>query len=80
MTTTRETVLTLLSKEEQARVTASETLLRLLKGDEYLDLAHPELGVQRSIGDAPATAVLPRKAIHLATWKKILAKLPAKRA
>lgn len=80
MTTTRESVLTLLSKEEVERVSASETLLRLTKGDEYLDLAHLELGVRRSIGDAPGTPILPRKAVHLATWKKILAKLPAKRA
>ncbi len=76
---TRESVLALLSDAETAKVATAESLLRIAKGDEFIDLAQLELGVQRSKGDAPTAKILPRKAVTMATWKKILAKIPANR-
>lgn len=72
---TRESVLTLLSDDEIARVTIAEAI-RLLDGDEYLDLEHLAHGVRRATSTTmPMTGVLPRKAVHERTWSKILAEL-----
>ena len=71
---TRELVLELLSNEEVARVCTAEEKAQLAEGDEYLDLAHLELGVRR--GGAVAMArVLPKQAIEASTWAKIVAQL-----
>ena len=47
-------------------------------GDEYLDLEQLDQGVQRSSGTrTPIGRVLPEKAVHENTGKKILKQLPA---
>ena len=79
---TRENLMKLLSDDEIAKVSNAETKKALLEGDEYVDLEQLDGGVRR----APSAGtnmghVLPRKAVHDATWSKILAALhtaPAK--
>lgn len=73
---TRDSVLKLLSDEEVARVSTSETAARLADGDEYLDLEQLDKGVRRAFG-TPMGHVLPRKAVHQNTWSKILTQLAA---
>jgi len=74
----RDIILKLLSDDEIARVSTAETAPRLADGDEYLDLEQIEQGVQRAGGaPTPMGRVLPRKAVHENTWKKILAHLNA---
>jgi hypothetical protein len=73
----RKTVLGFLSDDEVASVSTAETASGLLDGDEYLDLQALDQGVRRARGTAVAMGrVLPRKAVHEATWTKILAQLP----
>jgi hypothetical protein len=75
---TREHILKLLSDDEVASVSTSETVARLADGEEYLDLEHLEQGVRRARRGAsaiPMGRVLPRKAIHDDTWGKILKQL-----
>lgn len=71
---TRERILELLTDEEVARVCTAEDEARLGEGEEYVDLAHLELGVRRG-GATPMARVLPRQAIGAATWAKIVAQL-----
>jgi len=72
-TITRESVLKLLSDAEVASVSTAETADRLLDGEEYLDLQQLGRGVQRAVGaNANMGRVLPRKAIHEATWSRVL--------
>ncbi len=69
---TRSEVLRLLSDDEAGLVATAETK-QLPEGDEYLDLEHLERGVQ--ISEGPTTSsrhVLPRSAVRMATWSKIL--------
>jgi hypothetical protein len=75
---TRNAILGLLSNEEIASVSTAETARRLNAGDEYLDLEHLELGVQRARGDVSSTAnVLPKNAVSDETWQRILSQLVA---
>ena len=77
---TRDSILKMLSNDEVDRVTTSETKLRLANGEEYVDLAELELGVQRSKGARTAMGnVLPRSAVLDETWSRIVAKLAAER-
>jgi hypothetical protein len=73
---TRENVLKLLSDDEVASVSTAETALRLLDGEEYLDLEHLDRGVQRT-SNLPTVVggVLPRRTVHKDTWEKIMALL-----
>jgi hypothetical protein len=73
---TREQLLTLLSDDEVARVSAAEGEMRLADGDEYIDLAAPHNGVRRVHGVMQRTVgkVLPRSAVSAATWAKIAAR------
>jgi hypothetical protein len=74
---TRENVLLLLSDDEVAAVATAETATRLPDGDEYLDMELLGQGVQRAHqAKIPMGRVLPRRAIHEATWDKILSQLP----
>ncbi len=78
---TREKILKLLSDDEVAAVSTAETADHLAAGDEFIDLNKFELGVQRGPrGKTPMGHVLPKKAVHLGTWEKIVAQLPAKTA
>jgi hypothetical protein len=72
-TITRDSVLKQLSDAEIASVSTAETADRLLDGEEYLDLQQLGRGVQRAVGaDANMGRVLPKKAIHEATWSRVL--------
>ena len=76
---TRDAILTILSDDEVASVSTSETALSLAHGAEYLDLEQLERGVQKAAkGELTMGRILPRKAVHERTWKRIqeeLAKL-----
>jgi len=70
---TRDNILKLLSNEEVADVSSSETETRLADGDEFLDLGKLELGVQRApVVETPMGRVLSKEAVSEATWLKIL--------
>ncbi len=72
----REHILKLLSDEEIAEVSTAESAPRLLAGDEYIDLDELDKGVQRADGARVMMGhVLPKKAIHQATWAKVLTEL-----
>ena len=73
---TRASIMKLLSDDEVAKVSTAESAVRLLENDEYLDFERLDLGVQRAIEDVPYMGVvLPKKAIPISTWIKILANL-----
>lgn len=75
---TRDHVLKLLSDGEHASVFDAETTVHLRNGDEYLDLGQLEQGVQRASGAVTRLGdVLPRRAIHEDTWRRILRQLKA---
>ena len=76
---TRDTILKLLSDEENARVSTGEAAARLNEGAEYLDLQHLDRGVQRAKtgSQAPMGHILPRSAVAAETWSNILARLPS---
>ncbi len=69
---TRETILDLLSDDETAKVSNAESRA-LAEGDEYVDLAAIERGVQRTDGVAISIGqVIPRKAVLDRTWRAIV--------
>jgi hypothetical protein len=80
---TRDAVLRLLSDEEIANVSMAQTAPHLSAGDEYLDLAQIDDGVQFTLARAsfltcagapstPMSHVLPRKSVRELTWYRIL--------
>lgn len=72
---TREAILDLLSDDEAAKVSSAEGGV-LHEGDEYLDLAAIEKGVQRTDGVVvPVGRVIPRRAVLDRTWRAILQRL-----
>ena len=75
---TRDRVLKLLSDDEVAKVSTAETIANLPVGDEYLDSERLDLGVRRAMAvsaksNPPSGRVLPKKALHEATWAKLVA-------
>jgi hypothetical protein len=72
---TRESMLKLLSNDEVAKVSTSETAKSLESGDEFIDLEDIRAGVKTAGSQAHMGTVLPRKAVHPATWDKIVAHL-----
>ena len=75
----RDTILKMLSDEENGKVSQAEGAAGLPDGEEYVDLDHLVAGVQ--IAKAPMTKALtghivPRSAVHGETWNKIVAQLP----
>ena len=60
-------------------MSTAETAEHLADGDEYLDLEQLERGVQQTCGAIHSTMgrVLPKKAVHAATWQKLVARLAA---
>jgi hypothetical protein len=72
---TRDAILKQLSDAEVACVSTAETAAGLVDGDEYLDMEHLDRGVRRAPGGTPMGRVLPRKAVHEDTWRKIVAQL-----
>jgi hypothetical protein len=71
----RDGILNLLSDDEVARVSMSETGSRLAKGDEYVDLEQLERGVQRADGVAPLSRLIPKSAVLPETWTKVVTQL-----
>jgi hypothetical protein len=70
--------LALLEEWEFAGVRVAVTDARLARGEEYLDLDQIQDGVQRGVGtDTLLAHVLPRKAVHEDTWRRILRQLSA---
>ena len=71
---TRDAVMNQLSDDEAASVSNAESAASLTDGDEYLDLEHLDDGVQHAsqVSAAAMGRVLPRKAVHEATWEKLL--------
>jgi hypothetical protein len=78
---TRESILKLLSDDEIAKVSTAETAPCLCAGDEFVDLEHLDDGVRRAgSAIAPMGRLLPKKAVHEATWAKIVTQLPVSHA
>jgi len=74
----RDRILQLLVEGEVDGASVVATAVRLANGDEYLDLEQLQQGVQRARGAVnPLSGVLPRKAIHEDTWRRILRQLKA---
>ena len=74
----RDTILKLLSDEENAKVSSAEGAAVLAQGEEYVDLERLDRGIQRA--DAGMTKgtighIVPRRAVHGETWSKILVQL-----
>ena len=76
---TRNGILKQLSDVEVNHVSTAETAAQLADGEEYLDLEQLERGVQQACGAIHPTIgrVLPKKAVHAATWQKLITLLPA---
>lgn len=73
---TRDKILSLLTDEETAKVSnreAAASLIALIAGDEYLDLARLDQGIQQANATASVSTndVIPRGAVSAATWTKI---------
>lgn len=74
---TRDKILNLLSDDEVAAVSTAETAAELADGEEFIDLNAFAHGVQLAPkAKTPMGHVLPKKAVHAGTWKKIVAQLP----
>ncbi len=75
----RAEVLKLLADGEHADFSQRGTTAKTLpNGDEYVDLDELARGVQRArVGVAIGDHVVPRKAIHEDTWRRILRQLAA---
>jgi hypothetical protein len=74
-------LLEVLSEGELASLAAASSKTHLRRGDEYLDLEQPQRGVQRADGTATSMGeLLPRKAIHEDTWRRLLRQLKMARA
>jgi hypothetical protein len=68
--------LALLEAGELGGASLAENEAVLARGQEYLDLDRLDVGVQRASGAAvPLRHVLPRKAVHEDTWRRILRQL-----
>ena len=73
---TRESILMLLSDDEVAAVATAETAARLPDGEEYLDMEQLDQGVQQAHHKkVPMGRMLPKKAVQVDTWNKLLAQV-----
>jgi hypothetical protein len=70
---TRDKILSLLTDEETAKVSNKEAAANLIAGDEYLDLARLDQGIQQANATASVSTndIIPRGAVSAATWTKI---------
>ena len=74
----RDTILKMLSDEENAQVSRAEGAAGLPDGEEFVDLEHLDAGVQiakASMTKAMTGHIVPRSAVHSSTWSKIVAQL-----
>jgi hypothetical protein len=78
---TRDAILKLLSDDEVSAVSTAETASKLSEGDQYIDLEDLAQGV-RTAGSNAVTMrqVLPKKAVQVATWSKILQQIKSPQA
>ena len=76
---TRDDLLKILSDEEVVGLSSAKTGTLIALGAEFIDLTEIERGVQRAGEVHPTKDVLPRKAVHENTWRKIVANLTARR-
>ena len=77
----RDRILSLLSDEENAKVSTAEGGASLSQGDEYIDLENLDKGVQRAGATMPKAQIgtlIPKSAVHVETWKKIVAQFACK--
>ena len=65
----------MLSDDEVARVSRAETGSQLADGEEFVDLAHLDKGVQRAGKSQSMSNVLPKNKVHEKTWFAIVATL-----
>ena len=78
---TRNSILKLLTDEENETVSMAESAVQLAAGAEYIDLEQLERGVQlASATMTPMGRILPRSAVHQQTWAKILSMLASSQA
>jgi hypothetical protein len=73
----RDDIMKLLSNDEVAKVSTAEGARGLTDGGEYLDLEHLDQGIQRAKAPTEFTMghILPRSAVCVETWNKILVRL-----
>ena len=73
----RNSIMMLLTDEENIRVTTAEAGASLADGSEFVDLEHLERGIQRAPGASPLAMqnVIPRSAVGNDTWNKIVTHL-----
>jgi hypothetical protein len=78
---TRDAILKLLSDDEVSAVSAAEASPKLIAGDQYIDLEDLAQGV-RTAGTSEVSMgnVLPKKAVQVATWSKILQQIKSPQA
>jgi hypothetical protein len=71
---TRESILALLTDAETGKISDAEGAVRLIEGDEYVDLEDLSAGVQQVHAEPRASArhVIPKSAVSDATWAKIV--------
>lgn len=73
---TRQHLLSLLSDDEIAAISAAEAETTLATGGEYLDLTNLDRGVQVAREGANDVGnVVPRSAVPEATWQKLVTQL-----
>lgn len=78
---TADVIIALLSDDDIASVDRHSAAAEHSDVDEYVDLEQVDQGVRRGLGPPrPICRVVPRKAVHDATWTKIIACLGADRA
>ena len=76
----RDDVLALLTDDER-RSLAAAPAHRFAAGDEFLDLEKLDEGVRTAMGTgSPMIGLLPRSALHDATWAKVLTYLQSARS
>jgi hypothetical protein len=75
---TRDHILKILSDDEVARVSMTETAAQLVLGDEFIDLTQLGMGVQRVGESHPREDVISRKAVHEHTWRKVVTNINAR--
>lgn len=73
----RNSIMMLLTDEENARVTTAEAGASLMDGTEFVDLEHLDRGIQRAAGAGTLELanVIPRNAVGDDTWSKIVTHL-----
>ena len=76
---TRDNILSILSDDEAAGVASPTTASQIEAGEEFIDLADIERGVQRAQTSQRLSDVLPKKAVQENTWRKIVTNLDARR-